>query len=306
MSAVTSIACKYEAFNALIKINDPELLLEVFLDQLAPHHPQGLHVEIFEQVEGIWHRVTPNGTVTLDMDQEKRYVLEHQIDPGAENVWFYEPQFQGWFGAYKPLSNKQFGLFLTVSDSDFIIDDEYVQLLFSFYCHQLRSLEGTYRDSLTGLYNRGAFDLRMARLLNKQQGTRRRNLSTPSIFVMFDIDHFKQVNDNHGHLYGDEVLAIVAKIMIDSFREYDLLFRYGGEEFSAVLMDIDDEAALQALERFRVQVQNYSFPKENRVTISIGYTPFDNELSQEELLGQADKALYFSKNNGRNQISRYN
>jgi diguanylate cyclase (GGDEF)-like protein len=305
MSAITSIECKYESFNALVKINDPELLLEVFLDQLAPHHTQVHQVEIFERFGTQWRKVIANGCTTLEFDAKKRSVLENRIDPEAVNAWFYDSDLQGWLCAYKPLTNKQFALFLGNSDSDPDLDEEYVQLLFSFYCHQLRSLEGTYRDSLTGLYNRRSFDQRMTSLLGKHNLARRRNQSTPSVFVMLDIDHFKLINDEYGHLYGDEVLAIVARIMADSFREYDLLFRYGGEEFAAVLMDLDDVLAVKALERFRASVEHHAFPRNHPVTISIGYTTFDDELSTEQMIDQADKALYFCKRNGRNQVSRY-
>ena len=304
MPVDTSIACKYESFNALIKINDPELLLEVFLNQLAPEHPQELQVEIFERFELEWQKVTVNGCTTRDFEGYKREVLD-TIDPDQEQVWFFEADLDGWISAYKPLSNKQFALYLTISDPAYLVDEEYIQLLFSFYCHQLRSLEGTYRDSLTGLYNRRAFDQRMGSLFKQTNRIRRRNQSTPSVFVMLDIDHFKQINDEYGHLYGDEVLTHVAKIMTDSFREYDLLFRYGGEEFAAVLMDIDEEAAAQALERFRASVEKHAFPKRNSLTVSIGYTFFDLESSLDRLIDEADKALYFGKHNGRNQVSLF-
>jgi diguanylate cyclase (GGDEF)-like protein len=122
---------------------------------------------------------------------------------------------------------------------------------------------------------------------------------------MLDIDNFKDINDTYGHLYGDEVLTIIAKLMNDSFREYDLLFRYGGEEFSVVLMDIDDEICKQVLNRFRLKVENYDYPKPDKVTISLGYTNFNRELTVGQLIDQADRALYFSKENGRNATHKY-
>lgn len=305
MPVVTSVACKYESFSALVKINDPELLLDVFLNQLAPDHTQELQVEIYECFDREWHRVTRNGCTTLDIDPIKRHLLESRIDPEQTNIWFYEAKLQGWFCAYKPLSGKQFTLFLSIADPEHLIDEEYIQLLFSFYCHQLLSLEGTYRDSLTGLYNRRAFDQRMQSLFNQKNRKRRQYQFNPSFFVMLDIDNFKDINDEYGHLYGDEVLAIVARIMTDSFREYDLLFRYGGEEFTAVLMDIDEELCFRALDRFRRNIEQHSFPKNNRVTVSLGYTEFDLQLTIDEIIDRADKALYLCKHNGRNQINRY-
>lgn len=305
MTVITSIACKYESFSALVKINDPELLLDVFLDQLAPEYTQELQVEIYECLNDVWHKVIRNGCTTLDFDPAKRQVLETRIDPDKTNIWFYDAKLDGWFCAYKPLSGKQFTLFISITDPEHLIDEEYIQLLFSFYCHQLLSLESTYRDSLTGLYNRRAFDQRMKSLLNLQNRPRRQNQMMPSYFVMLDIDNFKDINDEQGHLYGDEVLAIVARIMTDSFRDYDLLFRYGGEEFTAVLMDIDEELCIRALDRFRQNIEQHQFPKNNQVTVSLGYTNFDTQLTIDEIIDRADKALYLSKHNGRNQINKY-
>lgn len=305
MPIVTSIACKYESFSSLIKINDPELLLEMFVKQLTPDHDVELEIEIYERFEHQWHRVARNGCTTLDIDDQKRELLETKIDHNKTNMWFYEDTLGGWFCAYKPLTSRHFVLFLRNTYPEELIDEEYIQLLFSFYCHQLLSLEGTYRDSLTGLYNRRAFDLRMAALLNQQNLAPRQNQFNPSFFVILDIDNFKQINDDFGHLYGDEVLAIVARIMTDSFREYDLLFRYGGEEFTAVLMNIDAKRCHRALERFRENIEMQVFPKLNPVTISIGYTDFDIHLTIDEIIDQADKALYLCKHQGRNQINRF-
>ncbi len=305
MPELTSIACKYDAFSALVKIHDPELLLDVFINQLTPDQIQDLQVEIFECIDNRWHKITANGCTTLEYDPLKGETLKTRINPDQSNIWFYDSQLESWLCVYKPLSGKQFALYLKFNDPDPLIDEEYIQLLFSFYCHQLLSLESTYRDSLTGLYNRRAFDLRMESLLNQHHRPHRQNQLSPSYFVMLDIDNFKSINDEYGHLYGDEVLAVVTRIMTDSFRDYDLLFRYGGEEFTAVLMEIDQDLCIKALDRFRQNIEQYQFPKGNRVTVSLGYTDFDIQLSIEEIIDRADKALYLSKHNGRNQINKY-
>jgi len=307
MSAEVSIACKYESFNTLVQINDPELLLEAFLSQLTPDYTGQVDVEIFERKGFEWHKLHTNGNTSTDFDEQRRFILEHKIDPEQTSSWFYQASQIGWYCGYKPLSSKQYAMFFSIGNPDEApIDEDYIQLLFGFYCHQLCSLERTYRDSLTGLYNRKAFDLRMAALLqNSDNPARRNNLSKPSTFVMLDIDLFKQVNDEFGHRYGDEVLTIVAKLMIDSFREYDLLFRYGGEEFSAVLMDIENEICIQVLNRFRKAVEAYEFPKPHRLTVSIGYTDFNRNITLEQLIDQADKALYYAKKRGRNRIYHY-
>ncbi len=305
MTAEVPISCKYESFNTLIKINDPELLLEVFLSQLTPEYGSNIQVEMYEKKNSVWEKNMANGNFTSHFDEDKQSILQHKIDPDKINTWFYQPSQKGWYCAYKPLSSKQSAMFFSTNNAENIIDEDYIQLLFGFYCHQLCSLEGTYRDNQTGLYNRKAFDFRIESLLHKHEMVRRNNPCNPSFFVMLDIDNFKDINDTYGHLYGDEVLTIISKLMNDSFREYDLLFRYGGEEFSVVLMDIDNDICKQVLNRFRKKVENYDYPKLEKVTISLGYTDFNRELSVKELIDQADRALYYSKENGRNAAHQY-
>jgi diguanylate cyclase (GGDEF)-like protein len=120
-----------------------------------------------------------------------------------------------------------------------------------------------------------------------------------------DIDHFKQVNDEYGHLYGDEVLLLFSRLMTKSFRHYDLLFRYGGEEFVVVLNNTDLETALTILERFRITIENYNFPQIGRKTISIGVTEISDQTMLSNVIDRADKALYYAKKNGRNQVCCY-
>ncbi len=304
MGIQTTPACKYKSFNALIRINEPELLHEVFLQQLdAGANPQ---VELYERCDdGPWLRLLPNGSRSERLPPHRQQVLEQRIDTRSEQQWFYEAAQLGWFGAYKPCSRRQYALFFA-PDQQRLIDEDYVQLLFSVWCHQFIGIEGIYRDSLTGLYNRRAFDQRMQALIEHSRNPMRRSrLSQPAVFAMLDIDHFKQVNDRHGHVIGDEILARVAEMMTESFREYDLLFRYGGEEFALVLMDMDEALSHQALERFRQRVEQEVFVLDQRISVSIGYCRFDAEAGTRAMIEQADQALYAAKGNGRNQVQRY-
>jgi diguanylate cyclase (GGDEF)-like protein len=167
-------------------------------------------------------------------------------------------------------------------------------------------LQGTYRDVLTGLYNRRAFNEKLTQLLDRSNNHQRRAIDfTPTVFVMLDIDFFKSINDSMGHLFGDEVLLLLTQQMTDSFRENDLLFRYGGEEFAMVLMDIDADQARQTLDRFREKIATYKFPSVDRVTVSIGFTLFDKRLSMDALIAQADAALYYCKASTRNVVHYY-
>ena len=159
------------------------------------------------------------------------------------------------------------------------------------------------RDALTGLLNRKAFDERMEHLLH--QDRREEDDGETSCFAFFDIDHFKQVNDQYGHLYGDEVLLWFARIMMETFRHTDFLFRYGGEEFVVVLKKVGLEQAVRILERFRETVASKNFPIVGHITISIGVTQIDPLDPLSTLIDKADKALYYAKNHGRNQVRSY-
>ena len=305
MGIQTTPACKYKSFNTLIRINEPELLYEAFLEQLdAGKRPR---VELFERNDGgAWRQLHPNGKrEELPGDSVQRQLLEQRIDPEREQQWFYEPAHFGWYCAYRPCSRSQYAMFFAPEQQP-VLDEDYVQLLFSVYCHQFTGIEGVYRDSLTGLYNRRAFDQRMRTLIERSRHSMRRNrLSQPSVFALVDIDHFKRVNDRYGHVIGDELLTEIAAIMSESFREYDLLFRYGGEEFALVLMDMDEAMSQQALERFRRRIAEHEFPQRLHITVSIGYCLFDAEAGVQGLIDRADQALYASKRNGRNQVQRF-
>jgi diguanylate cyclase (GGDEF)-like protein len=298
--------CKYYSFYALAKINDPELLYEAFQQQIAPGHADKVEIEVFEHSDNLWKRLTRSGGLDPNIEAETLAVLDKRFGSADEGNWYYEREIEGWFCSYKPLTTKQFVLLVKSSDPDKLIEEDYLQFLFHFYCHQLQMLQGTYRDALTGLYNRRAFNEKIAQLLDRSDNHQRRAISfSPTIYVMLDIDYFKRINDSQGHLFGDEVLLLLAQQMTESFRENDLLFRYGGEEFAMVLMDIEADQAQQTLDRFREKVASYDFPGVDQVTVSIGYNLFDNHLSMDQLIGQADAALYHCKTTTRNAVHSY-
>jgi len=166
-------------------------------------------------------------------------------------------------------------------------------------------------DSLTGINNRRFFDQRLgeevARSLRSQE---------PIACLFLDIDHFKAINDNYGHHVGDHVLREVANIIREQLRNSDVLGRYGGEEFAALLANTTTEAAAEIAERIRIRIHNHCFaqtPKSiqesTKITISIGVTALDPKyyssdinIISKKLLEQSDQALYDAKNNGRNRI----
>lgn len=163
-------------------------------------------------------------------------------------------------------------------------------------------------DTLTGLLNRKTFEYRMQKMLTVMHKTKQRRddqQNSAYFLAVFDIDHFKRINDVYGHLIGDEVLLIFSQLMSNTFREKDLLFRYGGEEFITVFECAKVEDIETVLERFRIKVASHMFPKAGHITVSMGYTqiiPYDVTL---QIVGRADQALYHAKANGRNQIHQY-
>jgi len=199
------------------------------------------------------------------------------------------------------------GLVIREHDHTYDHHCELVDGLVAIYSNLHSLLNHQQRDGLTGLYNRVALQNWIGKALNNEDHTARRtNDDTPlGCFAMFDIDLFKRINDSKGHLYGDEVLLIFADLMRESFRYNDLLFRYGGEEFAAVLSDTDLDTAFTVLERFRETVAQHHFAQLNQVTVTIGVTQITANLQADKLIDRADKAMYYGKNHGRNQVQSY-
>jgi len=157
-----------------------------------------------------------------------------------------------------------------------------------------------YTDSLTHIYNR----LHFAHFLDAEIDKVKRYGGTFSI-IFFDLDHFKMVNDNFGHLVGDEVLEKVTSIVSTANRSADIFARYGGEEFIILTPETDISGALIHAERLRNDIENYKFKTVGQITSSFGVTEFIVESDTvENLLDRVDKALYLAKDNGRNRVEK--
>ncbi|MBC8507688.1 MAG: GGDEF domain-containing protein, partial [Chloroflexi bacterium] len=157
-------------------------------------------------------------------------------------------------------------------------------------------------DPLTGVLNRRQF-FSLARPTFQQAKRYQRHLTT----LMIDLDYFKQVNDQHGHIIGDQVLVSLAERLQEHTRTSDILARYGGEEFVILMPETDIESALTMAERLRIQV--HENPIETDVgpvplTISIGMATLDIEIDPtiDRLIDRADQALYAAKQAGRNKV----
>lgn len=176
-------------------------------------------------------------------------------------------------------------------------------------------LDYSERDSLTGLLNRKTFDEKFSRMaaatLSPDSAScdnverRASEAAKEQWLAVVDIDHFKRVNDTFGHLYGDEVLILVANLLRASFRSQDRIFRFGGEEFVVLLRSTTLEEARKIFERFRTSVEQFNFPQVGQVTVSLGFVSISAETPV-VILGHADQALYYAKSHGRNQVCYYN
>ena len=152
-------------------------------------------------------------------------------------------------------------------------------------------------DQLTDLSNRRAGERYVAREVARAQRTHR-----PLSFVMFDVDHFKRVNDNYGHLAGDTVLKKVSRWMTELLRAGDIAVRWGGEEFLAILADTGLEEARQFGERVRRQIEEVEFGDVGRITISAGAAEYRIGEHPDETISRADANLYQAKSLGRNRV----
>ncbi len=166
-----------------------------------------------------------------------------------------------------------------------------------------RLYESSVRDLLTGAYNRGHFDERL-----RSEVAYAIRHGTLLALLLFDLDHFKKVNDTHGHRAGDAVLRYVAGAVSSRLRAEDVFARYGGEEFAVILRGVDRTGAARAGERLRGAIAGAAAIFEGAfvpVTISVGCAAIDccSERTAEALVGVADRRLYLAKRAGRNRVA---
>lgn len=212
------------------------------------------------------------------------------------------------FYPVKDLRNKPIAVIAVESPKDLENLQEVMGLLIQIYQNITSLINDNDHDTLTGLLNRKTFETKITKVFSAMLSEHDRQndqAETNYFLAIFDIDHFKRVNDDFGHLMGDEVLLLFSQLMTKSFREKDLLFRFGGEEFVAVFECplVDDME--RVLNRFREKVSQFAFPQVGNVNISAGFTqvrPYDTPA---QLIDRADVSLYHAKNNGRNQVSNY-
>ena len=164
------------------------------------------------------------------------------------------------------------------------------------------SVDLSTKDGLTGLFNRRYFDIHIQQMAEKSVETNQK-----MCMMMFDMDHFKEVNDTYGHPAGDAVLKTLSSTLKSSFRVTDLISRYGGEEFVVLLNNIDLDKGLKIAEKVRAAIENTDFvipdhEEPLKKTTSIGIAEYNSEETIEDFISRVDKALYEAKETGRNKV----
>jgi diguanylate cyclase (GGDEF)-like protein len=213
------------------------------------------------------------------------------------------------------LSTEHLILAFDLDQTDASVQVETIACLARIYDSQIKLLDYSELDALTGLLNRKTFEETFERLLTVAADPvgddlvdDRRELPVelaPAWLCVIDIDHFKRVNDSFGHLFGDEVLLRMGEHLRKTFRGGDRLFRFGGEEFVVVLNAGNEALAAASFNRFRQSVETHEFPQVGKVTCSIGFTAVASMDAPTDVVGRADEALYYAKEHGRNQVCCY-
>jgi diguanylate cyclase (GGDEF)-like protein len=205
------------------------------------------------------------------------------------------------FTAELNVVHARFLLGIELSFLSFIMPS-FAGILFGYLLARVKLLgeqleEIAYTDSLTQIYSRLHFN----RLLESEIDKAKRYGGQLSI-IFFDIDHFKQINDTHGHPTGDVILKEIADVISSANRSSDIFARYGGEEFIILTASTNIEGAMEHAQRLKQDIEQHRFPI-GRVTASFGVAGFDPASDdQESLLDRADKALYQAKSDGRNCV----
>nr|MBP9162822.1 GGDEF domain-containing protein [Leptospiraceae bacterium] len=154
-------------------------------------------------------------------------------------------------------------------------------------------------DELTKVFNRTKFQQLFKQTIEENK------INPKSIcLIIFDIDHFKKINDTYGHNKGDEVLVNVSRFIKAQIRMSDILCRWGGEEFTLLLVGSNIDDGVKICEKIRTLVENHAFLEERQVTVSMGISEYLPDDSLESFIARADNALYRAKKSGRNRTER--
>lgn len=255
----------------------------------------------------------PNGTKSLSRGwwggvlSSEKTAIDNDVQPGSSDVLFQETRSRmciplisfGQRLGVLALASARSGAFQANDRQSLesVADMCATAIQNAHHIERVRQL--AYIDGLTGIFNRRFFELRIG-----EEIERAKRFNTGMAVIMIDIDHFKRLNDEFGHLLGDEVLRQVSSIFSQQLRKIDVVCRYGGEEFVVVLSQTCAEDALAVAEKLRRVVGEWQFPGVPRpVYISAGVASFpEHGTERDQLVKAADNALYTAKQTGRNRV----
>ncbi|WP_051524423.1 GGDEF domain-containing protein [Sulfurihydrogenibium subterraneum] len=243
--------------------------------------------------------------ITEKLSSKESFVIFKEIDEKIISATFYSIK--------NLLQNKHVGFIVSYEeDNTFSISEKtfltalgflftllIIINIFIFYVLKLKKVaeEKAITDKLTGLFNRNIIDN-----LVEIEYERSKRTGKPISVILFDIDHFKKINDTYGHDKGDYVLKTVAQIARKTLRKSDYIIRWGGEEFLIILPETDLKGAITVAEKIRQNVENFYFKDISKVTVSLGVTQIKKNENLENAIKRADQALYLAKNKGRNRV----
>lgn len=238
----------------------------------------------------------------LNLGDLRVQLAQYGIDPSGIAV-------NSWLGAPLEIEGRVLGVISIASAAKYAFDEQHAELMealsrqFVSALENARLYEISTLDGLTGLINARTLRLKLAELFSEAAAS-----GKPIAVIMLDIDHFKRINDTYGHEAGNDVLQHLSKLLKDQTRDGDISARYGGEEFTVVLPGAHLELALKVASRLRAAIEGSIMETcegNLKVTSSLGVASYPeiNATDHNELISLADKALYRSKQNGRNRVT---
>ncbi|WPL19095.1 putative diguanylate cyclase YdaM [Thiorhodovibrio winogradskyi] len=309
----------------ITRYQDRELLersLAITLSELFPSETFRLFqiVMVEDRIKAALVAYARDGVIVSELNQDQCQLSEPLLEAVAEaidsrTVVELPDQRAGITQIVYPLYDKRddvYGVLLQLTPEPGFNNQRLTYGLLRIYSNYLALLDDSHRDRLTNLLNRETLDTEITKRIIAHAGSRgpehakRRNADkTRAWLTLVDIDYFKRINDGWGHLYGDEVLILLARLLEKIFRQEDLLFRYGGEEFVVLFQAPGPDIAQSICERARKTIAEHIFPTVGSVTVSIGATEIRDQDGVSMVIDEADKALYYAKEHGRDQVRFY-
>lgn len=251
-----------------------------------------------EQAERLVDVILADINVAAGLQQPSEKVIAKLPELGIEpaQIWILPLADSNVLKGGIVVLDQQETLLSSVSCADLRYLCDQITLGFENACRYQSAQELMYTDDLTGLYNHRYMQIALSQEIRRSQ---RYGLKFSLLFL--DLDRFKEINDQHGHLAGSSALQEVGRLLSECVRDVDTLFRFGGDEFAAMLVETDGEKARIVAERIRLAIEGHAFltgrDKPCYVTVTAGYATFPTDATdRDELLDLADQAMYVGKN----------